>query len=61
MSPNGFRDILRCRAISVAFGFEADIYPLAEFDASVENDPIRTSSWVRPAADDPKSYVAMRP
>jgi hypothetical protein len=35
MSPNGLRDILRCRAISVAFGFEADIYPLAEFDASV--------------------------
>ena len=35
------RDILRRRAIFVAFGVDADVNSYAEFDDSVENDPMR--------------------
>ena len=43
MGPEvALRDILRRRAIVVAFGVEADINSEAEFDYSVENDPKRT-------------------
>ena len=43
MSPQvAHCDISRRRAILVAFGFEADISSLAEFDDSVENDPKAT-------------------
>jgi hypothetical protein len=43
MSPQvAHCDISRRGAILVAFGFEADISWLAEFDDSVENDPKAT-------------------
>ena len=40
--PMALRNILRRRAISVAFGVEADIGSLAEFDDLSKMDPQRT-------------------